>query len=430
MSENQINECYITNLHAKNVRLFNELNIEFNKGFNFIVGSNASGKTSILRCLALCITSLNLHDSRYNDLPEVWTDILYNAQKYRMGYIIKIGDKLDDYMSAKFLSSDFPPRDNNIISINSLTGGEPTIQKSKFYCPLFLSAYRKINYGKIKSVAEEPDTLSNRTRYRSHSPLLLMASDLPSVKQWFVNRYFYIDKPWAEQLKPNWDWLIENLNIIAPSPYTLQFKEIKADHEVKLLFNNKEVYLEELSAGFQAVLGMIFAIFEWIEKTNDGENKLANKAVGTVVIDELDAHLHPEWQLNIRNTLETIFPNLQFICTTHSPHIIASAKAGEVIVIPEGHDGYLNLKPSDKSYSGWSTDQILKDIMGVESLGNLKKEKEKLISEALKAYKDNNEVLMKQKINELEKITNHNDTTVTVLKMQIAGKSLGDSCND
>lgn len=74
-----------------------------------------------------------------------------------------------------------------------------------------------------------------------------------------------------------------------------------------------------------------FAIVEWIEAVNEEEDILIQQAEGTVFIDELDVHLHPEWQIIIRNMLDKVFPRLQFVITTHSPHLIASAQAGEII---------------------------------------------------------------------------------------------------
>jgi predicted ATP-binding protein involved in virulence len=52
---------------------------------------------------------------------------------------------------------------------------------------------------------------------------------------------------------------------------------------------------------------------------------------GVVLIDELELHLHPKWQRTISETLRTLFPNIQFICTTHSPFVIQSMREGEVI---------------------------------------------------------------------------------------------------
>ena len=52
---------------------------------------------------------------------------------------------------------------------------------------------------------------------------------------------------------------------------------------------------------------------------------------GIIVIDELELHLHPEWQTKIYFALQEIFPNVQFIITTHSPHIVQSAKGNKLL---------------------------------------------------------------------------------------------------
>ena len=45
---------------------------------------------------------------------------------------------------------------------------------------------------------------------------------------------------------------------------------------------------------------------------------------GVVLVDEIDLHLHPEWQQRILRDLQNIFPNVQFIVSTHSPFVINS----------------------------------------------------------------------------------------------------------
>lgn len=54
------------------------------------------------------------------------------------------------------------------------------------------------------------------------------------------------------------------------------------------------------------------------------------KTPGVVLIDELDLHLHPSWQRRVVNDLRQLFPQIQFIATTHSPIIVQSMRAGEV----------------------------------------------------------------------------------------------------
>ena len=63
-----------------------------------------------------------------------------------------------------------------------------------------------------------------------------------------------------------------------------------------------------------------------------GDAALA-KTPGIVLIDELDLHLHPEWQREVVETLRTLFPEIQFITTTHSPFVVQAARDGELLVL-------------------------------------------------------------------------------------------------
>ena len=73
------------------------------------------------------------------------------------------------------------------------------------------------------------------------------------------------------------------------------------------------------------------------------------KSKGIVLIDELDMHLDPKWQVNVIDALRAVFPNVQFIATTSSPIIIESAKEVRVIDIENGEPEYSDLKDSQKN---------------------------------------------------------------------------------
>jgi hypothetical protein len=239
------------------------------------------------------------------------------------------------------------------------------------------------------------------------------------IKQWIVNRYFMIDKAWASDRKQNWEHFLKQLTKIAPFDSDFKFVEVREDCEPKFSLNNKECYLEELSAGYQAVLSIIVSIIAWLENTRKGEDCFIQKATGTVCIDEPDVHLHPEWQLTLREGLSNLFPNLQFIVTTHSPHLLASADAGEVIIMPSAYtEPVYDLVPREKSFSGWETDDILREIMGVVSLGN--RERAKLIGQAYNAINSKDVKILKDSIETLKQICHPNDTIVTELTLELA----------
>ena len=238
-----------------------------------------------------------------------------------------------------------------------------------------------------------------------------------------INRYFEIEKDWAAVYKRNWDWIIENLENLGPANCKLEFKNIKRDLEPMFTLQGIDCYLEETSAGFQAILSLVFAIVEWIEGTNDEENAYIPDATGTVIIDELDVHLHPEWQLTIRNSLATIFPNLQFIITTHSPHLISCAKAGELIILPKLSRN-VSVQPTEQYFSGWKTDEILEEIMGVTNLAN--KEYSILLNQAMDYIEHRDIEALKESINQLEEITHPSNTIIPVLKIKLAQLELED----
>ena len=58
--------------------------------------------------------------------------------------------------------------------------------------------------------------------------------------------------------------------------------------------------------------------------------RVLRETPGLVLIDELDVHLHPKWQRRVATDLKTTFPNIQFICTSHSPQVIGQVMPDEV----------------------------------------------------------------------------------------------------
>jgi predicted ATP-binding protein involved in virulence len=105
-------------------------------------------------------------------------------------------------------------------------------------------------------------------------------------------------------------------------------------------------------------------------------NGLRNSSLegdGVVLIDELDLHLHPEWQRGIVAALKKTFPNLQFICTTHSAQILSTITDYDIFIVENG----AIFNPSSNPL-GRDNDDILEEIMGTSKRP---KDVEKLISD-------------------------------------------------
>ena len=100
---------------------------------------------------------------------------------------------------------------------------------------------------------------------------------------------------------------------------------------------------------------------------------------GILIVDEIDAHLHPSWQQRIIPTLTHHFPNLQIFCSTHSPLMLAGLKEGQVQLLQRDDKGNVTVSTNDVDIAGWSADEILRNFLGVadptdlETVGHLER---------------------------------------------------------
>lgn len=416
---NEYDTSFIENLYVREVGLFKELDIQFNKKFNFLIGPNSSGKTSILRCIGLAFNPRKANVSRYGKNSEFWVDFKHKNTSYRVGVGKGWVTNYNIYRKATLSKHVIPQQ----------TGGRKVLTSRDFdrnnydlsFCPLIIGAYRKFEYKQVQGMKRELPPIEARKFYRNIGIDNLEGVNLPDVKQYLINRYFIVEKEWGSEERANWNWLKQKFKIIAPKNLELDFVDIKSDMEATFYINNLLCYLEELSSGFQAFLSLIITIFNWIESINEGESRIVKNAVGTVLIDELDIHMHPEWQFSLRSILEEIFPNLQFIVTTHSPHLIRTANPGEIIILPE-LSRKVHARPTEKSYSGWKTDQILEELMGVSSFQNT--EYNELIRLALNAIEDQNITRLEEIIISLKRIIHPSDIIVSELEIKLASLKL------
>lgn len=124
--------------------------------------------------------------------------------------------------------------------------------------------------------------------------------------------------------------------------------------------------LRLLSSGFRTLLGMVLDIAYRMAILNpDLLDQIVLSTPGIVLIDEIDMHLHPNWQWKVIKALQTIFPRVQFIATTHSPIIVASCKDENMIVL-NPMDQFLDM-PSEVSQGytvkGWQVNDVLEQCM-------------------------------------------------------------------
>jgi predicted ATP-binding protein involved in virulence len=122
-----------------------------------------------------------------------------------------------------------------------------------------------------------------------------------------------------------------------------------------------------LSDGYRAFLGWVGDLLYHVCKTCPrGKNLVDNQ--GIVMVDEIDLHLHPEWQMTVVPTLSRALPNLQFIATSHIPLIVGSLEWMNIIVMAPEPDGASTATRLTQAVHGLDADQVLlTEFFGLES---------------------------------------------------------------
>ena len=128
--------------------------------------------------------------------------------------------------------------------------------------------------------------------------------------------------------------------------------------------NGEKVSVDQLSDGEKILITVVGDLARRLAIANPGlNNPLECKAI--VLIDEIDLHLHPAWQRMVIEKFPTVFPNCQFIVTTHSPHVLTHTTVERLIKLTQ-ENMKIDWERPVESY-GKNTDRVLEDLMGLDT---------------------------------------------------------------
>ncbi len=246
--------------------------------------------------------------------------------------------------------------------------------------------------------------------------------DSSNCKSWFINRYLF-----SKQENGLSNEQVENLNL-ALNVFSILDKEIVfskiSPDTLDILVNTSqgEIYLEYLSAGYKSCFYILLGIIKEIEFRFKEPRIKVIDFDGVIMIDEIDLHLHPEWQAQLIIALKKMLPKAQVIATTHSPNMIQSVLPNEIIplALDENGDVYKkDLKLGQYGLQGWTIEEILTDVMGLRSTSS------ELYLNTIKAFDkamDEDDVSeIKKYYNILNEMLHHNNPIRKILKIQMAG---------
>jgi len=121
--------------------------------------------------------------------------------------------------------------------------------------------------------------------------------------------------------------------------------------------------LDQLSDGYRMILALVMNLARRMLQANPQREKKALESEAIVLIDEVDLHLHPSFQQRLLIDLMAIFPNTQFIVTTHSPQVLTTIKPEHIILLE--HEKEVIAEQVISSY-GAESGRLLSEIMDVD----------------------------------------------------------------
>lgn len=381
---------YLQKIRLENIKCFEDVEISFTQGRNkpprlmtVILGDNGVGKTTLLQVMAIALGGLQVSRFPFSKGLDNWA---------------RLGNQ-----RGSFHATIYPDK------------GDPDIPKRNLQVSFEVESIARDNQSKIGLLVGKDRSILQRTAYNTHDPSSkgwlacgygplrrVTNQRISSVEYAKINRFASLFGE-NEQLIPVEDWLIEldrraliaerdgqdsndrqlfnklaqtllqilpeeNFQRIAPSniiPLPSTYIRVTSEGVRWLDSFGNWITLSQLSDGYQSTMSWAGDLVSRLSQAfPQADNLLEQEAV--VLLDEVDIHLHPTWQRTILNQLRQTFPKIQFVVTTHSPLVAASAKEGELFVLKRDED-HVAIEPVS-SVQGWRADQILtSDLFGLDT---------------------------------------------------------------
>ncbi|MCM1048488.1 MAG: AAA family ATPase [Clostridiales bacterium] len=418
----------IKRLRVKNFRCFENLEMQLHPKCNILVGINGAGKSTILDALAVALggylTGFDGIKSNYI-LPE---DAHYKM--FCVGSRVEPQEQFPVEIYAEGIMEQKNEIENSSGTIISwqreLNGKE-----------------RRTTHGNVKLIADYAKTLQNRVRSGDITCVLPLVAYYGTGRLWLqkrnrtkykkgekLNRQMgYMDCIAAESNeKQMMQWFEEMTYIqlqegttvaeldavknalrkcylnVDSSVMDIKFAYDVRSHELEIYiyhYNNAEKFpVRMLSDGEKGTISLVADIAYRMALLNPNLLDKVLETPGVVLIDEIDLHLHPAWQKRIMSNLMSIFPNIQFIVTTHSPSILLNVPKEYIWVLNQNKI----YQPQDMTY-GRTVEEILKEVMDTNVRPD---EVIRMQHEFEQAIDDENYNLAKTILNKMKKIMGEN----------------------
>lgn len=312
-------------------------------GWHVLIGDNGAGKSTVLKAIALGLLRLNDVDRLNQD----WNSWVRKGKKSAEISVVFAGA---DKKTGKAFKYENKHRIDYDRKGEYFMDGSANSEKRGLF-PINLEGETfAVAFGPFRRFTGGDPTLGEKGKETPVSPFATLFWEglaLTSTLAWIKDAYLR-----SLEKQANADLVMAGIESVLSSkellPEGIRFDRINADGVFFLNSNNKPIRLHELSDGMKSVLALTLEmlrrmlnifnptdLFKFDTRKN-GNGRVAYAGIpaisvpGIVLIDEVDAHLHPSWQTRIGYWFTNFFPNVQFIVSTHSPLICRACENGSI----------------------------------------------------------------------------------------------------
>ena len=373
----------INRLYFTNVGPFSEIELDFDDQVNVLTGENNSGKSTILWVLAeLLVYPFTLPRKSFRSDDRDW-QIQYSwdsRSKCLGGKLPAQVDELADAYDVLGFTAFVPAQRHNTgfrspgpqLSQDLDSRLEDEIRmwgqsRPEFLEEQSLEAIRQAN--RSARARETPELLRRRN-------LMLTGASLISDRA-VIQKIIDLDYAAYRHQKPAMRSIIRKVACLASEimeGFEVGFSAVEEDEfglYPEISTPHGKLPLDVLSQGTQSTLHwlahFLFNYAEYYDFPEDLKDK-----PGILIVDEIDAHLHPSWQRRIIPTLTKHFPSLQIFCSTHSPLMLAGLRAGQVQLLDLHDDATITVSINESDVLGWTADEILRTLLDIYSPTDLR----------------------------------------------------------
>ncbi len=363
----------VKKIDIENYKGFEQQEISFNDNLNVFIGANASGKTSVLEAIVKCLYDVTKDFVQISNrkLSLNRKDINYNSDYCSIVSYLQDGDNVVPINLMTSLRASNDPIiitkktdwNNNAKHRNSFVEEISwKINHETLTLPIikyFLADKIQVKYTKKPSIdtyqTAQLETWTNiiQTPY-SYTKFLHWFFDYENeeLRMKMEKQDLSVEHPHLRYVR----YAIEKtLRKTHQKDYIIKSKQIQrqGNHEliptlfIQLKNDNSapQIDLESLSDGEKAIITLVGDIAYNLALAHDSASDASYlDAPGIVLIDEIEEHLHPNWQRKIIPILTSVFPKIQFFITTHSPQVISSVNSEHVFLCQDFTVGKVYLK--------------------------------------------------------------------------------------